>query len=113
MAKVGMASVFGAGVGMLTCSGAAFGHDAEGYYGPHMMWGGGWSGMFLGPLMMFVVLAAVIVALVLLIRWIGGIGHQAALPSSVRPALRILEERFARGEIDKDEFEERRRILGE
>lgn len=26
-------------------------------------------------------------------------------------ALRILEERFARGEIDRDEFEERRRTL--
>ncbi|MGH3451097.1 MAG: SHOCT domain-containing protein [Haloechinothrix sp.] len=27
-------------------------------------------------------------------------------------ALRILEDRFARGEIDRDEFEERRRTLG-
>ena len=30
-----------------------------------------------------------------------------------RPALGILEERFARGEIDKEEFEARRRILRE
>jgi putative membrane protein len=35
----------------------------------------------------------------------GGIG-----PSSPG-ALQVLEERFARGEIDRDEFEERRRVL--
>ena len=33
-------------------------------------------------------------------------------PSSQRPhALSILEERYARGEIDRDEFLERRRML--
>jgi putative membrane protein len=34
-------------------------------------------------------------------------------PSTTRPssALRVLEERYARGEIDRDEFFERRRVL--
>ncbi len=84
------------------------------FYGPHMMWGG-WYGMVLGPLMMIIVIAAIIVLVVLAVRWLGGGGHGSS-PHTQAPAaktpLDILEERFARGEIDKDEFEERRRVLG-
>jgi putative membrane protein len=47
---------------------------------------------------------------VLVVRWLGGAGGSGA---GARPkaALDILEERFARGEIDKDEFEARRQAL--
>ena len=82
------------------------------YHGPHM-WGGGY-GWFMAPIMMlaFIALAAVIV--VLLVRWLGGSGHgpigQPQGPPGKTP-LDILKERFAKGEIDKDEFEERRKIL--
>ena len=88
--------------------------DADRYaYGPHMMWwGGGWYGMIFGPLFMILVLAVVIAAVVLLVRWAGG-PWQATAPPPHRTPLDILKERFARGEIDKDEFEERRRVLGE
>lgn len=82
----------------------------------HMMWwNGGWPGMVFGPLFMILVLALVIAGAVLLIRWLAGPGpgaqpHQA--PAN-RTALDILKERFARGEVDREEFEERRRLLGD
>ncbi len=91
--------------------------DTDRYgYGPHMMgWGGGWAGMIFGPLFMVLVLAAVIAVLLLFARSIGGPWHGAPPyqgPPSRTP-LDILKERFARGEIDKQDFEERRRVLGE
>ncbi|MBI4966483.1 MAG: SHOCT domain-containing protein [Rhodospirillales bacterium] len=85
-------------------------------YGPHMMWWGGWPGMVFGPLFMILALAAVIAVVVLLVRWLGGPWQGTASPHPAPPnrtPLDILKERFARGEIDKDEFEERRRVLGE
>ena len=85
-------------------------------YGPHMMMMWGWPGMIFGPLFMVLVLAIAIAAIVLLVRWLGGPWHGAIPPYQSPPArtpLDILKERFARGEIDKQEFEERRRVLGE
>lgn len=84
-------------------------------YGPHhMMWG---FGMIFGPLFLILVLALVIAVAVLLVRWLAGPLQgvsQPAPPALVgRAPLEILRERFARGEIDKDEFEERRRVLGD
>lgn len=82
----------------------------------HMMRDGGWYGMIFGPVFMILVLAAVIAVVVLLVRWLGGpwYGPQPPYhPPPGRTPLDILKERFARGEIDKDEFEERRRVLGE
>ena len=65
-----------------------------------------------GPVMMLVFVTVVIVVVVLAVRWLGGAGHGAATgPRSGKAPVDILEERYARGEIDKDEFEERRRIL--
>jgi putative membrane protein len=85
-------------------------------YGRHMMWwdGGGYGTVF-GPLFMILVLGLVIAAAVVLVRGLGGPGH-GTLPSSPSPGrtpLDILKERFARGEIDKSEFEDRRRVLGD
>lgn len=102
---------------MTGAAGAQVPSDAERIaYGPHMMWwNGGWYGMVFGPLFMVLVLAVVIAIAVLLVRWLGGPYRETPVRNTppVRTPLDILKERFARGEIDKDEFEDRRRILGE
>ena len=87
-------------------------------YGPRMMWwDGGWHGMFLGPLFMILTLVAVIAAVALLVQWLGGGAWQGAQRLQQMPPQRtpldILKERFARGEIDKKEFEERRKVLAQ
>ena len=69
---------------------------------------GGW-GMMGGWMLLWSVLllALVVLGIVLVVR--RGRGDETPPP---RPdALRVLEERFARGEIDRQEFEERRRTL--
>jgi putative membrane protein len=72
-------------------------------------YGHGWGGMMMGPLVMILVLAVLVVVVVVVLRALG-VGIAPAAPPP-RSAIDILHDRFARGEIDKDEFEERRRVL--
>lgn len=78
--------------------------------GPGMMgnWGMGWFGMIF--IMIFWVL--VIVGLVFLIKWLiqtTSSGKTAEQTGS--RAVEILKERYARGEIDKAEFESKKKDL--
>ena len=81
----------------------------EGAYGHGHMWGGG-VGWIFGPVMMILFVALTVAVIVLVVRWLGGPGTTQGRKG--KNALDILEERFARGEIDKAEFEERRQALG-
>jgi putative membrane protein len=74
----------------------------------HPMWGvwGVWGiGMML---MMLIFWGVVIVGIVLGIRWLAS---QAKGPRSTDAALDILRQRYARGDINKEEFEAKRRDL--
>jgi putative membrane protein len=100
---------------LLSLPGLATAQPGEGYWGPHMMWGG-WFHMFFGFVMMLVFLGIVVGLVVLGVRWLGGSEHSPFRHGSgpgARSSLDILKERLARGEIDVAEFEERRRALGE
>lgn len=78
------------------------------YHGPHMMWESGW--MFFGPLMMVAFIAVIVVVVVLLLRWLSD-HRPGSRTASESKAIDILKERYARGEIDKEEYEERRQTL--
>ena len=81
-------------------------------YGDHPQMGAwGWGGMIFGPIMMIVFIALIVGAVVLVIRWTGLGG--SAVVGGANKARQILDERFARGEIDKDDYEERKRVLSD
>ncbi len=67
-----------------------------------------WYGMIFGPIMMIVsvVLTALIIAWVLRAF---GLGWQSRTQG--KSALDILKERFARGEINRAEYQERKQLL--
>lgn len=71
-----------------------------------MMHDWGWGGMWLMPLVMMAWFALMIVLVVLLVRWLGrGNGGRGV---SARTARNILDERYARGEIDREEYLQRK-----
>lgn len=77
-----------------------------------MMWGWdgnlgyGWMG-FLGPVFMILFWGLIILGIVALVQRTTGQGSEPRGNS----ALRILEERYAKGEISKEEFEEKKKDL--
>jgi len=76
----------------------------------HMGGGAGW-GMGFGGIFMILFWVVIIVAVVMLVKWLAGGSSRIDLPRE-KSALDILKERYARGEIGKDEFEQKKRDLG-
>ena len=74
---------------------------------------GGYGMGWFGGIFMLVFWILIIVGIVFLIRWLihstkGGTGGT----QSGSRAMEILKERYARGEINKEEYEEKKRDLG-
>jgi len=83
---------------------SAQGRMYEWHWEMHPMWWGWGIGMMA---MMFLFWALVIVGLIVGIRWLLGQGKATRSDS----ALEILRQRYARGEINKEEFESKKKDL--
>lgn len=77
----------------------------------HSDWG--WGHMIFGSFMMVVFWALVIAAVVLVVRAFIGRPHAVGKQTAGNDPLAILRERYARGEIDREEFDDRKRRLEE
>lgn len=96
-------------ISLITGCGPMFG--PRGRMGPVMMgpWGMGWFGIIFIILIVIVVIAALIFLLPRL-KQSYKIGRLEDSSGNAK-ALEILKERYARGEIDKAEFEEKKKDL--
>lgn len=74
----------------------------------HPMWGWGWGIGMMGMMLLF--WGVVIIAGVAGIRWFVNQTKQTKQPRA-DSAIEILRERFARGEIERDEFEAKKKEL--
>ncbi len=96
-------------LGMLLCLwpslAAAQDRPYEWGWGMHPMWGMWGIGMML---VMLVFCGMVIVGIVLAIRWLVTQGRESR---ATDPALDILRQRYARGDISKEEFEAKKKDL--
>jgi putative membrane protein len=87
------------------------------HHGWGMMGGNGYMGgfgMIFGSLVLILLLVLIIAGVAFVLRhsgFAGMTGGAANGQSNADRAMSILKERFARGEIDAKEFDERRRLL--
>lgn len=74
-----------------------------------MGWGGGW-GLF-GVLHMLLWWVLIVLGIVVLVKWLVGGGRAGSEGAAGSRALEVLKERYARGEIGKEEFDQKRKDL--
>jgi putative membrane protein len=82
-----------------------------GNYGSMMGWGWGSGWGLLGAVHMLLWWALIILGIVVLVKWLFA-GSRGGSRAAGGQALEILKERYARGEIGKEEFEQKKRDLG-
>jgi putative membrane protein len=79
-----------------------------------MMWyGAGWGGWIMMSLLVLLFAGGLIAAVELTARALGADTRARGGASVVRRPAELLTERFARGEIDEDEFRQRMTLLRE
>lgn len=76
-------------------------------WGDMMGWGGGWG--FFGIVHMVLWWFLLVLGIVVLAKWL--LGSSGGRGVAEDRALSLLRERYARGEIDKEEFDKRKRDL--
>jgi len=88
--------------------------------GPWHMWSGGWGWWWIFPLFFMLMMIGVCAAAIYFIGHRSGSGHHfgpwhmaSGRPwgDSTHSALQVLNERFARGEIQKQEYEEKKATI--
>ncbi len=80
-----------------------------GMMGPWMMGGFGW--MWLMPVFWIFFLGLIIWAVIALVRGVSQPGGSNSGSSRPDSALEVLKKRYARGEINKEEYEEKKKNL--
>jgi len=82
-----------------------------GMMGPGMMGWGWWGGWF-GWIFMIIFWALVIVGLIFLVKWLVSFSRsRGQYERGSDSALDILKQRYAKGEINKEEFDQKKKDL--
>lgn len=71
---------------------------------------GGWMGMGIGMIGTLLFWLLIIFGIVVLVKWLARSQGPTGVPPA-KSALDILKERYARGEIEREEFEQKKRDL--
>lgn len=78
-----------------------------GSFGTNMGWGAGFGWIF-----MALFLTLIIMGIFAIVKWLSG-GPVGTAEAQEKTALDILKERYARGEIDQNEYQSKKHDLGQ